>query len=336
MSLQVLVVDDSVATMLEAAGGFEVTAAATAAIALKRLAQCVPDVVIMDVEMPEMDGIEAVRVIRASWPRLPVLMCSTLSSHGADATLRALAAGASDFVPKPSAGRAAEFAVELAAKVRALAGGASEKHPDACVYRKTPLATVDLVAVGASTGGPGALAVFLGALPRDLRVPIVIVQHMPPVFTQRLAERLTATTGFPVAEATDGEGLVGGRAYLAPGGLHLVVERSERGLRAKLDRAPPENSCRPSVDVLFRSVASVARRGAVGVVLTGMGRDGASGARSLVDEGGAVLVQDAASCVVASMPGAVAELGIAEGAYPIEALGAVLAARIRGPGARAS
>lgn len=341
--LRALVVDDSVVVrrmltnILESAPGLEVVGtAATAAIALQKLPVVKPDVVLLDIEMPEMDGIEAVKRIRASWPKLPIVMCSSLSVHGAELTLRALASGATDYVAKPSrltgaTDALALFRDELLLKVRSLGAGRPALAP--VPARSAPVrgarGPVSAIAIGASTGGPNALTTVLAALPTNLGVPVFIAQHMPPLFTKLLADRLGAVSGWRVAEAVDGELVEPGRAYVAPGNHHLRVVRDGRDVRIALDQGPPENSCRPAVDVLFRSVARVFGRNALGAVLTGMGRDGAAGSAELVRAGGAVIVQDEASCVVASMPNAVAEQGIADGAFPIDRLGHELAARVQ-------
>lgn len=346
---RVLVVDDSVVVRrvlsdlvssdpdLELAG-----TAASAPIALQKLSQVNPDIVILDIEMPEMDGIEAARRIRAGWPKLPIVMCSTLTERGAAVTLQALAAGASDYVSKPSSlgGRDASLALtafrdSLIPKLKALTGrsdragprlGPSADGPNR-VARPRLGKAVSVIAIGSSTGGPNALAEVLRNVPADIGVPIVIVQHMPPLFTRMLAERLTATTAIPVKEAEAGDELLGGHAYIAPGDFHLNVVRDRTAVRIALDQEPPENSCRPAVDVTFRSLARVYGTGVLGVVLTGMGQDGTRGARAIVDAGGTMIVQNRESCVVASMPMSVAAAGLADGVFPLDEIGGELATR---------
>lgn len=361
--IRVLVVDDSVvvrralSNILDAAGGIEVVGTASSARnALEKLPLTEPDLVLLDIDMPDMEGTEAIPLIHALMPGLPVVMCSTLSEAGASATLKALARGASDYVPKPSslAGTGLTgFNDELVAKVRALgrrgrarrgapaptprsevrtastATLAAMRPAPAPTTRARPPATV--VAIGASTGGPNALATLLAELPADFPVPLVVVQHMPALFTKMLAERLDANARIGVHEATAGMVLLPGHAYVAPGDFHLTLERDAVGreVRACLDRSAPVGACRPAVDVLFRSVAHVFGPRALGVVLTGMGRDGAEGARALADRGGAVVVQEPSSCVVPTMPEAVLGLGVADGALPIERLGAELISRVR-------
>lgn len=341
---KVLVVDDSsvvrrmLTDILQSDGDIEVVAvAATAAIARRKIPLLSPDVVLLDIEMPEMDGIEAARHVRRQWPTLPILMCSSLTEAGAEATLRALASCASDCIAKPSGGTGSlsEFRAELLAKVRGL--GARRAPAAPAILRRAALRTapqrssarVSVVAVGASTGGPVALTTLFDAFPADLGVPVVVVQHMPPLFTKALADRPSRTSRVRVTEAAHGELLEPGRAYVAPGAFHLRVEPDRARVIAVLDQGDLENSCRPAVDVLFRSVARVFGAGVLGVVLTGMGRDGARGADEIVRAGGSVIVQDSASSVVAGMPEAVAELGIADGAYAIERIGAEITNRVR-------
>ena len=343
--VRVLVVDDSVVArriitdVLQSAPDIEVAGvAASGSIALQKIVQIVPDLVMCDVEMPGMDGIETVTKIRESWPRLPVIMCSTLTERGADITLRALAAGASDYVAKPSSlgggNGISNFAADLLAKVRALGAGRPGAEPS---VRPPPLRAnmtgvrreaVSVIAIGSSTGGPNALTTVFSSLPHDLGVPVLIAQHMPPMFTRLLAERITASTGFRVVEATDGEVVEAGRAYVAPGNYHMTVVRDGTLLRVALNQEAPENSCRPAVDVLFRSVARVFGAGTLAAVLTGMGHDGTRGAQNIVELGGEMLVQDAASCVVPSMPNSVAAAIHVNGVYAIERMGAELTARV--------
>ncbi len=348
--IRVLVVDDSVVVRkvlsliiahdpeLELAG-----TAPTASIGIQKIEQSNPDVVVMDVEMPEMNGIEATAKIRRGWPRLPILMCSTLTERGADVTLRALAAGASDYVAKPTAiangdDTLESFRSDFIAKVKALAGrvvalpaplaSRVSAAPPAPIRRRTGLEIPSVLLVGSSTGGPNALATVFDKLPGDLPVPILLVQHMPPLFTRLLAERLTATTRVKVTEAVHGERVEPGRAYVAPGNFHMVVVRDGAGVRVLLNQEAPECSCRPAVDVLFRSAAKVYGAGCVAAVLTGMGQDGARGSREIAEAGGFVAVQDAASCVVPSMPGAVVAAGVANEVVTLADMGGFLAAKV--------
>lgn len=345
--VRVLIVDDSVVVrrvlskIFEATPDIEVAGiAATASIGIQKISQIQPDVVVLDVEMPEMGGIEAVTHIRASWPRLPVLMCSSLTERGAEVTVRALAAGASDYVAKPSAmsAEASDFAAELTSKVRALAGRDREPRPRMVTppprAAARPRARVEALTIGCSTGGPSALAAIFARLP-VLPVPIFIVQHMPPLFTRMLAERLSAGSQIRVEEGAHGREVVPGMAYIAPGGRHMTVERAGTGARLALNDDPPENSCRPAVDVLFRSVAQVYADGVLGVVLTGMGHDGKLGAERIVGAGGLMVVQDAATSVVPSMPMSVADMRLADSILPLDSIAAEISTRIaRGRGVR--
>ena len=332
-NLRVLVVDDAVVMrrligdVLAAEGDIEVVTAANGRIGLSKIVQTSPDAVVLDIEMPELDGLGTLRELRKTHPRLPVVMFSTLTERGAEATLEAMSLGASDYVTKPAnVGSVTEsmdrVRAELVPKIRALCEARNPKVPTASppapavVPRPAgtvsgPRARVDLVAIGTSTGGPRALHDLLARLPGDLPVPVVIVQHMPPVFTRLLAERLDATCALTVREASGGERLVPGTVWIAPGDHHLVVDLAAGAPVLRLDEGAPENSCRPAVDVLFRSVARVFSARALGVVLTGMGADGQRGAEQLVAGGTDVIVQDEGSSVVWGMPGAVARAGCA-------------------------
>ncbi|HYP87479.1 MAG TPA: chemotaxis response regulator protein-glutamate methylesterase [Polyangiaceae bacterium] len=353
--IKVLIVDDSVVTrrllndVLVADVRIQVVgSAANGAIALQKLPLLEPDVVLLDVEMPDMDGIETVTRLRPQHPRLPVIMCSSLTERGADVTLRALAAGATDYVAKPSSsGQGLDaFKAELTRKVIAL-GEASRSRPGtiwpqrASIAAPAPVARlqaarqpqteVTALAIGCSTGGPNALATLFEGLPRDLSVPLFITQHMPPLFTKILADRLTASTRVTVVEARDQEIVEPGKAYIAPGDYHLRVGRDGTRVVVRLDQEPPENSCRPAVDVMFRSLATVYGPGVLACVLTGMGSDGARGARAIVESGGVVLAQTAATCVVPSMPKAVIEAGLADKVVPLQSMADELLARVRKP-----
>jgi two-component system chemotaxis response regulator CheB len=345
--VRVLVVDDSIVIRrlvkdaLSADPQIEVVGIAqNGRIALDKIAQLKPDAVTMDIEMPEMNGIEAVRALRRTNPRLPVVMFSTLTERGASATLDALAAGASDYVTKPSnVGSFAEsqnsIREQLIPKLKALTGtrriapaAAVPPPPRRPAPPRPRSGPFGVLAIGCSTGGPDALATVLPALPADLPVPVVVVQHMPPVFTRLLAARLDGQSQVSVAEAVHGEPLVPGRVLIAPGGSHLVVRRSGTSVVAELTEDPPENFCRPAVDVLFRSVAAVYGDRVLAAVLTGMGRDGEKGAGAIRDGGGEVVVQDDATSVVWGMPGAVAMAGQADRILALPQIGPTLAAAL--------
>lgn len=352
--IRVLIVDDAVVIrrlvgdVLGSDPEIEVVGtAANGRIALQKISQCNPDVVTMDVEMPEMNGIETVRELRKTWPRLPVIMFSTLTERGGTATLDALEAGASDYVTKPANVGSVTAGLEavrrdLIPKIKALAGRVSlppprPAAPPAAVLPPavrtpvTPLARVtggiDILTIGVSTGGPNALAAMLPSLPKSLPVPVVIVQHMPPMFTRLLAERLNAQCGLDVLEGQPGQPVVPGRVYIAPGDYHMVVARQGTRHVLALNQAPPENSCRPAVDVLFRSVVEHFGPRTLGVILTGMGQDGLRGCELIREVGGQVLAQDEATSVVWGMPGFVARAGLADRVLPLDMIAAEITKR---------
>ncbi len=345
--IRVLVVDDAVVVrkmvtdvltadpMLEVAG-----IAANGRIALQKIPQVNPDVITLDMEMPDMDGLETLREIRKSHPRLPVIMFSTLTERGAMITLEALALGASDYVTKPAnVGSVGEglkrIEQDLIPKIKALCpqiapaivpavrekvfiGAESAAQPARTFPTSVRRAqSVDILAIGVSTGGPNALAELLPQLPGDFPVPIVIVQHMPPIFTRLLAERLNEKCSLSIAEPQGGEALEPGQAWIAPGGSHMVLERDGARIRLRLNQDPPENSCRPAVDVLFRSASKIYGSGVLAVVLTGMGQDGLLGCQGIAAQRGQILAQDEASSVVWGMPGYVAQAGLAEKVLPL-------------------
>ena len=350
--IRVLVVDDSavirrvVTGELSADPEIEVVgAAANGKIALAKIHQLNPDLIILDVEMPDMDGLETLARLRKDYPRLPVIMFSALTERGAAATLDALALGATDYFTKPSGPGGLEdsrlvIREELVPAIKALcrAPGVPPAKPSVAGPWPLPPTTsltrpsgkVEVVAIGASTGGPNALAEVFRALPADLPVPLVIVQHMPPMFTRLLAERLTADTKVPVEEATTGVALRPGRAWIAPGNFHMVVVRDGLNVRTRLHQEPPEHSCRPAADPLFRSVAKVYGPNCLAVVLTGMGQDGLLGCETIREAGGQVLVQDEATSVVWGMPGAVARAGLADKALPLSMVGNEIVRRVGG------
>lgn len=353
--VHVLIVDDAVVvrrTVSEVLGADPdlsvVGTAANGRIALQKLTQLNPDVVTLDLDMPEMDGIETLRAIRALYPGLPVIMFAAATERGAADALNALAAGASDYVTKPAGGGSVEAAQQhvreqLIPKIKALcekrgvAPAVSPRVTAAAPVRPRPSAgpqTIDVIAIGVSTGGPNALAAILPALPAALRVPIVVVQHMPPMFTRLLAERLNAQSAIEVVEARGGEIVTPGTAYVAPGDFHLTVVRDGAKVRTALTQAPPENSCRPSVDVLFRSVAAVFGRRALAVVLTGMGQDGLRGCEELRASGAEILAQDEATSVVWGMAGFVAKAGLADAIVPLPDLAVEVVRRASRGGAR--
>jgi len=346
---RVLVVDDSVVVRrlvskaLEAEDEVEVVGgAADGSIALANIERLQPDVVILDVAMPVMDGLEALAAIRQRWPWLPVIMFSTLTTRGAEVTLDALALGASDYVMKPSSADAstamAEIRRQLLPRIAALLPEVQEAHahgtlaprrpaqPPRSVRRASgPPCRVDIVAIGVSTGGPTALAELIPALPASLPVPILLVQHMPPMFTKILADRLDHKSAVRVVEGADGARIDPGTVCIAPGDRHMEVASRER---LRVYDGPHENSCRPSVDPLFRSVATYFGPHTLAIVLTGMGRDGLRGAEDIAIAGGHILVQDEATSVVWGMPGFVSRAGLADAALPLDELPAEIVRRL--------
>ncbi len=346
---RVMVVDDAVVIrrvitdILKDDPELEVVAsAANGRIALSKLSQTVPDIIVLDVEMPELDGLGTLSEIRKLYPQLPVIMFSALTERGATATLDALQRGANDYITKPTNANSFQAATEtirdqLIPKIKSLC---RQPSTQAKTYPRSlnieakggGLATrkhVSIVGIGVSTGGPNALAEVLSRLPKDLSVPIVIVQHMPPVFTRMLADRLTAKSPIPVSEAKDGEVLTAGKAWIAPGDFHLTVVRVNGRYLAKLNQQPPENSCRPAVDVLFRSLAECAGPRTLAVVLTGMGQDGLRGSELIAAQGGQIIAQDQATSVVWGMPGFVARAGLADTTLPINEIANEIVRRVQ-------
>ncbi len=358
--IRVLVVDDSavirklITDALAADPGIEVIGTAqNGALAVERVTALRPDAVTMDIDMPVMNGIEAVRAIRRTDRRLRIIMFSTLTERGASATLDALSAGANDYVTKPSntsglAQSLAHVREQLIPKLKALTSAlplssapstltpvpgqrpASSKPvhlPPAAGARSPRSPRADRIAavvLGSSTGGPDALARVLPELPADFPLPILLVQHMPPVFTRLLSERLNKSCRLEVREAINGEAVVPGRILVAPGGRHMVVQARPGGVVVKLTDHPPENFCRPAVDVLFRSAVEVYADRLLAVVLTGMGRDGTKGAQAIRAAGGEIIAQDEASSVVWGMPGAIANAGLAHRILPLDQISADL------------
>lgn len=343
--IRVLIVDDSIVVrrvvteVVDAQEDIEVAGSASnGQVALTKMAQLKPDLVILDIEMPEMDGLTALTHLRRDHPRTPVIMFSSLTELGAKATLEALSRGASDFFAKPGGAGGLEASrrliqAELIPAIRALCPRKSAKPAPAVVPPKptTPaaLSRIDAIAIGASTGGPNALAEIFAALPANLPAPIFIVQHMPPMFTELLAERLSKGSKIPTVEARSGTTVEAGRAWIAPGDYHLVVAREGAGVVTKVQQDPPENACRPAVDPLFRSVAAHYGRHCLAVVLTGMGQDGLRGSESIRAVGGQILAQDEATSVVWGMPGFVVRSGLADKVLPLPMIAAEIVRRVK-------
>jgi two-component system chemotaxis response regulator CheB len=338
--IRVLVVDDSalirrfICDAIEAAAGIEVVGTAVnGRDALEKIEVLRPDVVTMDIEMPEMSGLETLPELRRRHPRLPVIMFSTLTVAGAQSTLDALALGASDFVTKPSgpgglAHSSERVRNDLVPRIRALAPGqtaAPIARPKAPVR---PPKRVDCVVIGVSTGGPRALDDVIPMLPADLAVPVLIVQHMPAMFTKMLAERLETRSALQVAEAEQGSSVVRGSVLIAPGGHHMTIERRGTEIIAVHNDDPPEHSCRPSVCVLFRSALHVYGEHLLAVVMTGMGDDGSDAAVAIHESGGQVIVQDEATSVVWGMPGAVVRAGVADRELALAAIAPEIVRRV--------
>jgi two-component system chemotaxis response regulator CheB len=317
--------------------------AADGQVALSRLPELQPDVVLLDLEMPVMDGLQTLVALRKTHPRLPVIMFSRFTQRGVEATVHALTLGADDYVPKPGDGLDMSQCIEqlLIPKIKLLARrvGSPAKAGTPTVgvpafANEQARATarpqrVELVVIGASTGGPNALAAIFPTFPPDWSIPLVIVQHMPPDFTARLAERLAEKSRLRVREGVAGEVVSAAQAWVAPGGHHLLVKREGHAVRLALNQEPPVNSCRPSVDVLFRSAAEVYGPTVLAVILTGMGQDGLRGCECVRTAGGQVLAQDEASSVVWSMPGAVVQAGLADQVLPLEHLGPEILRRVQ-------
>jgi two-component system chemotaxis response regulator CheB len=310
---------------------------------LQEITRLAPDVLILDLEMPRMNGLDVLDRLRHTKPRLPVIMCSSHTERGARATFDALARGAADYVMKPAGQRDLESALSSLAEQllpRIAAFGAGRRRPSsvpapAVLSRNTPVATpqrrgegvanapVEVLVIGVSTGGPNALEQLLPRLSQDLPVPALIVQHMPKLFTNVLAERLNRCCPLKVVEAYQGAPLQPGVVWLAPGDMHMEVTlrpSASPAAQVKLHSQEPLHHCRPAVDYLFLSAARLYGAGVLAVVLTGMGSDGLDGARAVYDRGGLVLAQDEASSAVWGMPGRVAESGIASAVLPLDGL----------------
>jgi two-component system chemotaxis response regulator CheB len=354
--IRVLVVDDAVvfrrllSEVFSSDPALEVVGTApNGRIALARIPQVAPDIVILDVEMPEMDGLATLAELRKTYPRLPVIMFSALTERGARATLDALALGATSYFTKPESAGGAQASMDivweqLIPEIKALCGStrsspalargnsdflqAAKILPASGTPSSDVRRQIKILAIGCSTGGPNALAELLKRLPADFPVPIAIVQHMPPMFTRLLAERLTAEFAIPVEEASSGALLQPGKALIAPGNYHMTVNKDGAQFRALVNQDPPENSCRPAVDVLLRSVARTFGENSLAVILTGMGHDGLRGCEAIREASGQVVVQDEATSVVWGMPGSVARAGLAERVLPLSSIGDEIIRRV--------
>lgn len=353
---RVMVVDDSavirglLTRSLEADRSIKVVASVgNGEIALKSLERHDIEVIILDIEMPVMDGLTALPKLLAAQPNVKVVMASALTRKNAEVSLRALQAGAADYVTKPSSTSeltsADNFQRELTEKVKALAA-ATRTSPNArpskpvagvvkeaprstgklydgreIVLRKQPILNPRIIAIGSSTGGPQALLEVLADMTSTVKLPILITQHMPATFTTLLAEHIARATGVPAKEAVHGEMIEAGRIYMAPGDYHMLVESKGAGQQIVLNQGPQENFCRPAVDPMLRSMAPIYGAGLLTIILTGMGSDGKKGAEKVVEAGGAVIAQDEATSVVWGMPGAVATSGLCSAVLPLKDIG---------------
>jgi two-component system chemotaxis response regulator CheB len=339
----VLIVDDSAfmrritTQIIEGSGEFVVAGTARNGLdALKQIAALDPDIVTLDVDMPEMDGLSALRYIMSESPRPVVMLSAGTTNGGHEATLRALELGAVDFVLKPSGSISLDLVVITARLLDALRAAASANLADvqlsprrAPASRPTPPSefspATHVVVIASSTGGPRALAAVVPSLPAALPAAVLIVQHMPAGFTRSLAIRLDRASPMRIAEAEDGEPVVHGRVYVAPGGFHMRVRDDGGGARIALDSAPPVWGVRPAADLLFKSAAALYGASTVAVVLTGMGRDGADGTRTIRQGGGRALLQDRESATIFGMPNAALQHAGADRVAPLSDIGAAIA-----------
>ena len=386
MGIKILIVDDSVlarrliSSALEEEPALDIVGTAVNGVnALKKVDLLKPDLVIMDVEMPEMDGVEALKVIKQRHPHIAVIMFTSLSQASSEKTLEALEAGAEDYVAKPTGASGVEeikmlTRSSLVPKIMALRGNLkatkaepshkngvsapsistpptpsfssaprvkkperAEEQPGKPVREtRTPTrlttnklrSPVKILVIGVSTGGPNALAKLIPTIPASIPVPVLIVQHMPAAFTTTLAKRLDGASDLSVKEAKSGEVVTPGVVRIAPGGFHMVVEKKAGGVILNLNEDPPEQGCRPAVDVLFRSVAEVYGKNTLAVILTGMGKDGLNGSEAIIEQGGALFAQDEASSVVWGMPGAVTRAGLVDKVIPLDRIGYEIMLRI--------
>ena len=365
--IRVMVVDDSavvrglITRMLESEAGIEVVASvANGQAAVSALPRHEIDGVILDIEMPVMDGLTALPELLKHDPGLNIIMASTLTAHNAEVSLRAMQVGAADYIPKPTTSReiggASEFRRDQIAKVRNLAtprgtaapaaapsttpGAATRRpavhvQPPAAIARRPVLLrrpgpkAAEVIAFASSTGGPQALFAFLCGIKPDIGLPILITQHMPPTFTMILAQHISRMSGWRAEEARNGETISAGRIYVAPGDYHMVVQQIGPARTIRLNQGPKENFCRPAADPMLRSIANAYGGHVLAVVLTGMGHDGRDGCKAVVVAGGTVIAQDEPSSVVWGMPGAAALAGLCSAVLPLDELAPHLLTHLR-------
>ncbi len=342
--IRVVIVDDSAVVRglakqwLTTDPAFDVVASfRDGAKAVAGIGQIDCDVIILDIEMPEMDGLTALPLLVKAIPGVQVIMASTLTQRNASVSMKALTLGAADYIAKPDNTKGLTggnvYKRELLEKVKALGtarrgsakavkaasafGSSNKAATKPIALRKSVGAMPKVILIGSSTGGPQALDTVMRAINFDVPMPIFIVQHMPPMFTTILAQQITKISRFECTEAIDGELVKSGRVYLAPGDYHMTLVKDGNDVRIKLDQTEAVNFCRPAVDPLFLSAAEIYGRHAFGVVLTGMGHDGRDGSKLIVKKGGQIIAQDEATSVVWGMPGAVAEAGLANAVLPL-------------------
>ena len=324
-------------------------------LAVEQVSQSLPDVIVLDIEMPVMDGMTALPELLKVKPDVKIIMASTLTKRNADVSMRALSMGATDYIPKPEGNRGVtsskNFRTELIRKIKAIAlrSRRAPKRDQAAgearlaalspalaknaklTLRRFSQVRPRILTIGCSTGGPQALMQVLEDIDLPaLRVPILVTQHMPATFTAILAEHLARSTGLESREGEHGEEIHPGKIYVAPGGRHMALQKSEDGARIRIYDGPDVNFCKPAVDPLFESVAKVYGAAALAMVLTGMGHDGAEGATAIADAGGSVIAQDEATSVVWGMPGAAAAAGACAAILPLESIGSKVNAIFKG------
>jgi two-component system, chemotaxis family, protein-glutamate methylesterase/glutaminase len=348
MKLRILVVDDTalfrrvISDALALLPDVEVVGTApNGKIALERAILLSPDLITLDIEMPEMDGLQTLDALRQRNIKCGVVVVSALTRKGGDLTIRALERGAFDFITKPSGGDQGSSVADLSnalspivrayrrhLEIRSILNSAPVPVSKAAAVPQSPLQGIkpvlkksDLILIGVSTGGPNALAVVLPALPANFPAPVLVVQHMPPLFTQSMAASLAKKCSLAVKEAEDGETILAGKVYIAPGGKHMKIANGQQGeMHLRITDDPLENNCRPSVDYLFRSVANHFTGNVTAVIMTGMGNDGVLGLRLLKRRNTHVIAQDEASCIVFGMPGEAIKAGVVDVIAPLDQL----------------